>query len=349
MGMRIGFLVPADFSLGNPGNGIVAQARAQAAALQKRGHEIIFLNPWQYQSLDELDVLHFYLGGFGTYGIESLFGKKVKTALVMSPIIDSNQPDWTYRIATHLGLAFNKVFTIPGELARQARASDVVICRSEHERSRVTQGLGVNPSRTAIVLNGGDIPTVSQADIDRVREQHNLPDKFVLNVSAYTQDRKNVLRMVEAVEQLDLPVVLAGHVEKNPVAQKLVEKSQRNPKLKLLGFVDRLTRDSLYHLCHVFGLPSFHEGTGLAALEAGAAAARIVITRNGGPPDYFLDYASYVNPFSVTEIREAIASEWRHPRNNKLATHVRSALTWDASALQLEQAYTKAISSKQVS
>src|SRR5262245_35026418 len=136
--MRIGFLVPTDFSLGNPGNGIAAQARSQAAALQRRGHEITFMNPWEYRSLDSLDVLQFFLGGFATHGIERFFRPSIKTLLVMAPIIDSNEPNWKYRMAAAVGSPFGRVFTVPGVLAQQARASDLVVCRSEYERKRVT-------------------------------------------------------------------------------------------------------------------------------------------------------------------------------------------------------------------
>jgi len=90
-----------------------------------------------------------------------------------------------------------------------------------------------------------------------------------------------VLRLVAAAEQLGLPLVVAGHAMPGPIANELQSTAKRNKELRLLGFVDRRTRDALYGLCHVFCLPSYHEGTGLAALEAGSAGAHVVITRLG--------------------------------------------------------------------
>ena len=339
-------MIPAAFSLGNPGNGITAQARSQAAALQRRGHGIVFMNPWEYRSLDSLDVVQFFLGGFGTYGIEGILSATSRTLLVMAPIIDSNEPNWKYRAAVAAGSTFGRIFTVPGVLARQARASDLVVCRSEHERNRVIEALCVDPPRAVVVLNGGDVPETSPEMMHKVKESYGLPDRFVLNVSAYTQERKNALRLAQAVERLGLPLVLAGHDESTPIGRKLEELARRNPALRLLGFVDRATRDALYGLCHVFALPSYHEGTGLAALEAGAAGARIVITRNGGPPDYFRKWAQYVDPLDIRQLCNAIEHEWKQAENHELATHIRTSLSWDASAQSLEQAYRSGLGRK---
>jgi glycosyltransferase involved in cell wall biosynthesis len=110
--------------------------------------------------------------------------------------------------------------------------------------------------------------------------------------------------------------------------------------------VDRQTRDALYGLCHVFCLPSYHEGTGLAALEAGAAGAHVIITRLGGTRDYFQDLASYVSPTDVNDIRRALARTWDMPRGSALQAHIRASLGWDASASALERTYELARSRK---
>jgi glycosyltransferase involved in cell wall biosynthesis len=148
-----------------------------------------------------------------------------------------------------------------------------------------------------------------------------------------------VLRLVTATEQLGLPLVLAGHSMPGPIAAELEASARRNKRLRLLGFVDRRTRDALYGLCHAFCLPSHHEGTGLAALEAGAAGAHVIITRLGGTRDYFGDQALYVSPSDVDSIRSALTRAWETPRRNGLQLHIRNNLSWDASARALDRAY----------
>ena len=118
--MRIGFLVPSSFSIGNPGNGIAEQARQQAAALERRGHTVLRLNPWEWQDERELDVLHFFVGGTQMAGITQ--GRQLTRPglLVFAPIIDSNQSFRSYRLAARLGSLSPRFLTVPGAFRRQA-------------------------------------------------------------------------------------------------------------------------------------------------------------------------------------------------------------------------------------
>ncbi len=337
--MRIGFLLPGAFALGNPGNGIAEQARRQAEALERRGHTVLRLNPWDWQDETQLDVLHFFLGGPALHGITSNRQLARKALLVFAPIIDSNQSFMSYRIAALAGSVSSRFLTVPGMLRRQACGSHVVICRSRHERERLVQGLGVPPDKVERVLNGCPPAMMPTTDREALRERLRLPKDFVLHVSAFTQERKNVLRLVEALEPLQLPLVIAGASTPGQILSELERKARAGAPIHMLGFVDAQTKAALYSLCRVFCLPSHHEGTGLAALEAAAHGARIVVTRNGGAPDYFQDYADYVDPLDVAGMRAALARAWERPNPDDLQRHVNQRLTWDASAESLERAY----------
>jgi glycosyltransferase involved in cell wall biosynthesis len=339
--MRIGFLLPSQFSIGNPGNGIAEQARNLAKALEQRGHLVVRLNPWQHYPSSELDVLHFFLGGTQLYGIEGEPQPTKSRILVFSPIIDSNQSNRLYRLAASAGNILPRLLTIPGVLQQQALGSRVVVCRSEHERERVVRGLGIPKNRTEVVLNGIESMLSESHGTQEVKKSLGLPDHFVLHVSAYTQERKNVLRLVEATEQLGYPIVIAGHATPGAILNTLQMKARGNDKIRLLGFIDKQTRNALYRLCRIFCLPSYHEGTGLAALEAGASGANLVITKNGGTADYFQSYAIYVDPFDVAAIRSAIEQAWKRPKDDGLRDHIANNLTWDQSAHALELVYRK--------
>lgn len=363
--MRIGFLLPANYSVGNPGNGVRAQARFQAQALRRLGHEVIELTPWHDHS-QGLDVLHFFQGGFAHYGIEPARNAGYK-ALVFAPIIDSNEPNIRYRLAAQLSSISAKVFTIPGVLQAQCRSSDMVVCRSQHERARIVAGLGIDAEKVRVVLNGVERPAAravdSNADADPDANQHAHPDTnastaarlletlpasgFILHVSAYTQARKNVLRLVEAVGPLGIPLVIAGAARPGPVMERLKRLAGDYPTVRLLSFVDEALLHALYRACKVFCLPSLHEGTGLVALEAAAHGAQVVITRNGGPPDYFGSLAHYVDPLDVQDLRRAVESAWNAPSSKALRRHVTTELTWDRSAAALTVVYEAALAGAQ--
>jgi glycosyltransferase involved in cell wall biosynthesis len=340
--LRIGFLLPADVAVGNRANGVVRQARMQAAALRLRGHDVLLLQSWDWQDPAQLDVLHVFVGGPALLGIERTHGVGSRGILALSPIIDSNQPFLAYRSAAIAGSLGSRLLTVPGVLRRQALASDLVVCRSRHEVLRVTSGLGVAAERTALVLNGADPPQQVPAEQGtELRRRLGLPEAFVLHVSAFTQPRKNALRMVRAAERLGYPLVIAGNAEPGEVLEEL--RRRAGPGLRLLGFVDATTKALLYASCRVFCLPSLHEGTGLAALEAGAYGCNVVITRNGGAPDYFGDDADYVDPFDESAIESALQRAWNRAPSHALSERLSGELTWERSALALERAYCQAL------
>jgi glycosyltransferase involved in cell wall biosynthesis len=347
--MRIAFLVKALYAVGNPANGIVIQARSQAKALANLGHEVVLLNPWQCQEIRNFDVIQFFAGGLGLAGVEKLSKTIGNGVLIYAPIIDANESNLLYRVAAGLGGIHQKLITVQGEYRKQALASDAVVCRSAHEQERVIKGLGIPRDRTAIVLNGVDNSECPSAHSDvwgSMRERWGLRDEFVLHVSRYTGKRKNVTRLIEAVGPLGHPLVIAGWAEPGAMLERLALLASKYPQISLLGFLSREELLALYAHCRVFCLPSLHEGTGLVALEAAAYGAKIVITRNGGPTDYLISHAYYVDPYSISEIQKATARAWDAPRSDSLQRHVVGNLTWEQSAKSLLTMYEKALARK---
>ena len=129
----------------------------------------------------------------------------------------------------------------------------------------------------------------------------------MLHVSGYTQRHKNAVRLAEAVGPTSMPLVMAGTASDGPILRRLQELAARHDTIRLLGNVDRDTLNGMYAACRVFCLPSEIEGTGLVALEAASYGAAIVITPHGGPPDYLLEHAEYVEA----------AGRRRHPRRRR--------------------------------
>ena len=152
--MKIGFLLPAVYAVGRPFNGVREQAIYQAEALEQLGHEVVRLDPWEKYDLDSFDVVQFFSGGLGLHLIENRRPTPLRM-LAFAAIIDSLEPNWRYRIAAGLGNVFpTRLFTVQGAIQRQALGSDLVIARSTHEKERLVDGLGVDPDRVEIVLNG---------------------------------------------------------------------------------------------------------------------------------------------------------------------------------------------------
>jgi glycosyltransferase involved in cell wall biosynthesis len=80
---------------------------------------------------------------------------------------------------------------------------------------------------------------------------------------------------------------------------------------------------------------------GLVAVEAAAYGAGVVITKNGGPPDYFGDLAYYVDQFDVASIRHSVQKAWENPKSEAIKRHVLTNLTWEQSARSLVAAFQR--------
>lgn len=335
--MRIGFLLPGNYGLAGPGNGVRTQAIAQARALEDIGHSVIRLNPWESRDPRDLDVVQFFFGGYAHHRIEARLSETHRT--VFAPVIDSNVPDWMYRFAAACGGLHPKVETLQAVYRRQAMLADAVVCMSEFQRMRVIRGLGVPPRKVSVVLNGVDASPV-KPDGD-ARPRKHLPEDFLLFVGSYASRRKNVKRLIEAVGPTGYPLLIAGRPRERDDDREIRRAAEPYDNVRFLGFLEPAERDALYAACRVFCLPSLHEGTGLAALEAAAQGAPVVITKHGGPPDYFRDMAEYVDPHSVESIREAVERAWDRGREpgSELREHVRENLTWESSARSLEAVY----------
>jgi glycosyltransferase involved in cell wall biosynthesis len=109
-----------------------------------------------------------------------------------------------------------------------------------------------------------------------------------------------------------------------------------------LGHEDPLLR-SAYRACEVFVLPSLLETPGLAALEAAAQGAKIVITEVGAARDYFESYAEYVDPASEASVERAIRAQLARRPAAELPSHILDNFTWSHAAKTLIDAYERVL------
>jgi glycosyltransferase involved in cell wall biosynthesis len=337
--MRIALMLPAVLAVNGPGNGVRVQVEQQANALEVLGHEVIRLNAWTPFDGRPFDILHGVSGGFPLQNFDRI-GRTAAARVGLAPMLDTNEPVWRYRLAARLGRTVPKIYTVPGELSRQAHGCDVVVCRSESERRRVVGGLGVPAAKANIVLNGVGPPPAANPAI--ARQLLGFDGDFVLHLSSYGHARKNVERLIEAVGPTGIPLVIAGPTLETDRLTAVRLLTAKFPSVRLLGFLAPVERDALLAACRVFALPSEHEGTGLAALEAAAGGAAVVITNRGGASDYFGPHATYVSPYDILGIRRAVEAAMIAPRSGLLADHLRTVLTWRRSAEMLVEAYAAA-------
>ncbi|MEJ2616427.1 MAG: glycosyltransferase [Ignavibacteriaceae bacterium] len=98
---------------------------------------------------------------------------------------------------------------------------------------------------------------------------------------------------------------------------------------------------SAYAACDTFVLPSQFETPGIAALEAGLAGAKIVITPFGGTREYFTDMAEYPDINSIDSIKNSIEKSLNKPKDEKLKDHIKNNFLWNKIARDTSDVYVK--------
>jgi glycosyltransferase involved in cell wall biosynthesis len=117
--------------------------------------------------------------------------------------------------------------------------------------------------------------------------------------------------------------------------------AKKNPQLKIIEYLpnDSGLLASAYAACDTFVLPGLFETPGIAALEAGLAGAKLVVTKHGGTTDYFRNDAEYVEPSSVESIRDGILKSLEKPKDAGLREHIRREFVWGRVGDKLRSVY----------
>lgn len=305
--MKIGFLVNPNCAISGMSNGILKQATMWAEGLRALGHEVAFVGPsseGQIRRLREYDVVHFFQHGHWLKGFWS--GSEEGQQWFFSPILDSTASARLYGLLGKLPIEHYLLSFGPRVLNRFSMRSTVSV-RSSHERAYIE---AIAPA--AKIADNPIAVTMMDGEVERPKA--DLPTEFALFVGNVAAERKNVYRLVEACDQVGIPLVIGGlEVPSDEMSRIEVRIAQAKVPVVRLGFISEIELRWLYQNCSVFCLPSLVEGVGQVGMEALYFGAPVVVTEVGGPPDYFGEFAQYVNPFSVCDIATAIKSSLEHP------------------------------------
>jgi glycosyltransferase involved in cell wall biosynthesis len=183
-------------------------------------------------------------------------------------------------------------------------------------------------------------PMVLRSDLLRVirrcSRRSNGLENFILNVGHIGHERRMFFPLSKRWEEFSThrlsSDVLSGVRMATPACRR--QKSTNSLAHRWLDH-DSEVLASAYAACDVFVLPSLFETPGIAALEAGLAGAKVVITDHGGPHEYFGNMATYVDPRSVDRIEGGVRSALQEKKTERLREHIRKEYLWSAIARRL--------------
>jgi glycosyltransferase involved in cell wall biosynthesis len=308
-----------------PGGG-ERQLTKYAEHLPSHGVNAILHDQWN-PVLDSVDVVHFFSCMGGSLHFCKYVRERGLPLVITSSLWIDESNSHRYPIA---------------EIRAQLSMADIIVANSRTECDALAAVLAMPRAQFMTVLNGMDARFAPSCETNTFRNKF-IDGPFILNV-ANIERRKNQLNLVRALVRSDLPLIMIGHVREPDYAEQVfAEGGGRTHFLGSLGHDDpRLA--SAYAACTVFALPSTCETPGLAALEAAAAGASIVVTRVGSAPEYFFDMAHYVDPMDPDDIARGIEDALATGHQPQLSRHVIANFTWPMVTAALPDVYRTAIS-----
>lgn len=293
--MKIGFILTT-YPISAKG-GVKIQAEMWKVGLEKKGHVVQLLNPWETPDWQSFDA--FVLFDFNSCRSFVQQLSRENSQIVMAPIIDPKVSPFVYKF-------FSKYWGCQKYLGLSSRFHDLWlvrnlikmwVVRSDEEFHYVRYCLEIPENRIKKIPLHYRIPKI--AEMPR-------KEKFCFHASRLAASNKNVARIIEAAKKFGFPLKLAGHLKGETEFNWLRSLIGDADNIEYVGEVSEDDLLDLYKRAKVFALPSLQEGVGMVALEAASYGCEIVLTSYGAPKEYYKGRAILVNPKSVDEIGAAI-------------------------------------------
>ncbi len=203
-----------------------------------------------------------------------------------------------------------------------------IIAISQHTRKDVIERYKVKPDKVVVAypaINVDQKLTIKESERIQTLKKWNIKQPYLLYVGT-TQPRKNLVRLVEAFEELvkkgssskkspfingnkvnELQLVIAGKV--GWLAEPILERIKDSPlkeKIILTGYISEKEKIILFResLCTV--LIGLYEGFGIPALEALHYGSIPIVSNTTSLPEVVGNAGLLVDPQNTTEISKAL-------------------------------------------
>ncbi len=180
------------------------------------------------------------------------------------------------------------------------RRAGAIIAVSEATKRDIVTYYGIDPAKIHVVYEAaaGHFRPPDQDEIARVRQQYQLPERFLLHISTI-EPRKNLERLVDVLLALreqneNLVLILAGSKGwlYDDFFTRIEEEGLKNV-VRLLGWVPDKDLPAVIGAASLAVQPSLYEGFGLPILEHMACGQVVAASDSGAHPEVGGDAAAY--------------------------------------------------------
>jgi glycosyltransferase involved in cell wall biosynthesis len=204
-------------------------------------------------------------------------------------------------------------FVYRQKFRRACQQADVVVAISEQTKRDICAFYEIKQEKVKVIYQSCHRQFyLEEKPNEAIKKQilikNNLPDNYFLYVGT-VNERKNLLRIMQALKQLKTPIHLVvignGGPYLNKVKKYVIE-SHLTPQIHWLPKVDFADLPAIYASAKALILPSFFEGFGIPIIEALWSGTPVITSVNSVFEEAAGGGALYVNPADSASISDAI-------------------------------------------
>ncbi len=321
--------------------GLYIQLLKTKSYLEKLGFEITLYDSWTVPDKKGSSLFHLFGANFSTNILGTQI-KEINLPLIVTPVFFSKHSSLILRFVNRTNNFLFKMFKIstPHIYTKEVfDIADKILPNTEMEKHLIIKGFGIPEKKVTVIHNGVD-ERFCKATPELFVEKFGQKD-FILYVGHIGDGRKNTLNLIRALKDIDTPVVFIGPIVESPYGEQCIKEIEENKNITLLDPLSHNSPllESAYAACDTFVLPSLFETPGLAALEAGLAGAKVVITKFGGTKDYFGEDTIYIEPRSIASIHNGIKKSLEKKKTDVLKERIQKNFLWKDIAKKLAEVY----------
>ncbi|GAE66682.1 glycosyltransferase family 4 protein [Chryseobacterium indologenes] len=203
---------------------------------------------------------------------------------------------------------------------KAAETADKIIAISEQTKRDIIDFLKIPETKIDVIYQGCHKAFKEEQSpelIQAAKEKFNLPERFILNVGTI-EDRKNLLNIVRAIHETDIPLVVVGR--KTKYYQKIAAFLKKNKMENQVIFLEGVSMDELavlYKLTDIFVYPSFFEGFGIPVIEALFSKTVVVTSNTSCLPEAGGKDSVYIDPDNYLDLKAKIKFLWENESERK--------------------------------
>ncbi|WP_270088354.1 glycosyltransferase family 4 protein [Sphingobacterium sp. SYP-B4668] len=245
---------------------------------------------------DQIDIFH-GLSGELPIGIS---GTTVKSVVTMHDLIFLRYPEW-------YGYWDRKIYN--KKFKQACHEADSIVAISEQTKKDLQTFFAVPEKRIQVIYQGchPEFKIAKTAD-ERIQllKKLGIPSSFLLNVGTI-EPRKNILSVIQALEEIDYPLVIVGKkTDYQTDLQKFIAQKKMHHRIFFVEGLSMRELSILYGAATAFVYPSKFEGFGIPIIEALYSGTPVISNKEGVFPEAGGPSSAYVDINCLDEIKHAI-------------------------------------------